>query len=88
MCTGRDIDERQWVDPEVQALCDISPDELALLTDPVGFDRPDEPVAQPPFDASKPSLHYPAPVRDAIMGMSDSIMWETMSVPEPPVSLD
>ena len=29
VCTGRSIDERQWVDPEVQGLCGISDDELA-----------------------------------------------------------
>ncbi len=27
VCTGRDIDERQWIDPEVQGLCDISAEE-------------------------------------------------------------
>ena len=34
VCVGRDIDERQWVDPEVQGLCGISDDELARLTRP------------------------------------------------------
>lgn len=87
VCTGSDIDERQWVDPEVQALCGISADDLARLTDPAGFERPDEPVAQPSFDESKPSLHYPAPVRDAIMGTPDAAVWDNLSVTDPPVSL-
>lgn len=88
VCTGRAIDERQWVDPEVQGLCGISADELAQLVDPAGFERPDEPVEQPPFDASRPSMHYPPPVLDAIMSMPDGDTWDNLSVTEPPVSLD
>lgn len=85
VCTGRAIDERQWVDPEVQELCGISADELAKLTHPDGFERPDDPVAQPPFDEALPSMHYPPPVRDAIMAMSDADTWDKLSVTEPPV---
>ena len=88
VCTGHDIDERQWVDPEVQALCGISDDELARLTTPAGFERPAEPVPQPPYDASKPNMHYPAPAREAIMGMADADVWNDLSVTDPPVALD
>ena len=88
VCTGHDIDERQWVDPEVQGLCGISADELERLTDPAGFERPDEPVAQPPHDESKPNMHYSPAVREAIMGMPDADVWNNLSVPEPPVPLD
>jgi catechol 2,3-dioxygenase-like lactoylglutathione lyase family enzyme len=87
ICTGRDIDERQWVDPEVQALCGISDAELARLVEPAGFDRPAEPLAQPPFDESKPAMHYPPPVRDALMAVPDAEVWTRLSVPEPPVAL-
>ena len=52
------------------------------------FDRPDEPVAQPPYDESKPNMHYPAAMRDAIMGMPDAAVWDDLSVPEPPVPMD
>jgi hypothetical protein len=85
VCTGRDIDERQWIDPEVQALCGISAEELERLTSPTGFERPDEPVAQPPYDDTKPHMHYRPAVRDAIMGMPDADMWDKFSVPDPPV---
>jgi hypothetical protein len=85
VCTGRDIDERQWIDPEVQALCGISAEELERLTSPTGFERPDEPVAQPPYDDAKPNMHYRPAVRDAIMGMPDADVWDKFSVTEPPV---
>lgn len=88
VCTGSDIDERQWVDPEVQALCGISADELERLTHPAGFVRPDEPVAQPEYDESLPNMHYPPAVRTAIMGMPDQDVWNRLSVTEPPVALD
>ena len=88
VCVGRDIDERQWVDPEVQGLCGISDDELARLTSPAGFARPDEPVAQPPHDASKPNLRYPEAVRRAIMDMPDADLWTNLSESTPPVALD
>lgn len=86
VCVGRDIDERQWVDPEVQALCGISDDELARLTSPAGFTRPVEPVAQPPFDDATPNLRYPPPVRERIMGMPDADVWNGLSEPTPPVT--
>jgi catechol 2,3-dioxygenase-like lactoylglutathione lyase family enzyme len=88
VCTGRDIDERQWIDPEVQALCGISAEELEQLTAPAGFERPDEPVAQPPYDESKPNMHYPPAVRTSIMGMPDAAVWADFSVTDPPVPLD
>lgn len=87
VCVGRDIDERQWVDPEVQSLCGIDDDELARLTHPAGFERPRQPVPQPPYDASQPNLRYPDAVRDAIMGMADADVWARLSEPTPPVEL-
>ncbi len=88
VCTGHDIDERQWIDPEVQALCGISAEELEGLTAPAGFERPDEPVAQPPYDETKPNMHYPPAVRTSIMGMPDAAVWDDFSVTDPPVPLD
>ncbi len=85
VCCGHDIDEKQWVDPEVQGLCGISPDELASLTHPaptvVGLD----PVPQPSSDPSKPQMHYPKPVYESIMGTPDADMWAMASHPDPPV---
>ncbi len=88
VCTGRAIDERQWIDPEVQQLCGISAEEIEHLKHPAGFERPDEPIAQPPYDEAKPNLHYPPAVRDAIMGMPDAAVWDNLSVTDPPVALD
>lgn len=88
VCVGRDIDERQWVDPEVQRLCGISDGELAALTSPAGFVRPDHPVAQPAYDATLPNMHYPDAVRNVIMEMPDADVWNNLSESTPPVALD
>jgi catechol 2,3-dioxygenase-like lactoylglutathione lyase family enzyme len=88
VCVGRDIDERQWVDPEVQALCGISDAELDRLTDPIGFERPDEPVPQPAYDPARPNLRYSDAAREFIMGMADADVWTNLSESTPPVSLD
>jgi catechol 2,3-dioxygenase-like lactoylglutathione lyase family enzyme len=87
VCTGSSIDERQWIDPEVQELCGIDADEMRRLLAPAGFDRPDEAVAQPPYDESLPSMHYPSGNRDVIMGLPDDVVWANLSVTEPPVPL-
>jgi catechol 2,3-dioxygenase-like lactoylglutathione lyase family enzyme len=86
VCVGRDIDERQWVDPEVQALCGISAAELGRLIDPIGFERPDDPVPQPPHDPAKPNMRYTDAAREFIMGMSDADVWTNLSESTPPVS--
>ncbi len=88
VATGSGIDERAWIDPEVRDLCGISEDELEALKRPADFDRPTEPVPQPPYDETKPNMHYPRKVLDAIMGMSDQEMWDTASETTPPVVVD
>ncbi len=88
VCCGHDIDERQWIDPEVQALCGISPDELARLTQPAGFERPDEPVPQPSYDPAEPNMRYSDAAREFIMGMDDADVWNNLSESTPPVSSD
>lgn len=88
VATGSAIDERQWVDPEVQGLCDISAEELERLTNPAGFERPDAAVEQPDFDDELPSMHYQRKVLDKMMGTPDDAMWTDGSYPDPPVSLD
>ncbi len=85
ICCGGGIDERQWIDPEVQELCGISADELAALTDPPPLRHHPEPVPQPPLDAPGPRMHYPDAAYAAIMGMPDEQMWASASVPIPPV---
>lgn len=88
IATGRAIDERQWVDPEVQGLCGISDDEMARLVDPDRFERPDDAIAQPPYDETKPNLRYPDATREAIFGMPDEQVWNRISFTDPPVPLD
>ena len=63
-------------------------DELERLTNPAGFERPDEAVAQPAFDESLPNMHYPPAVRTAIMGMPDADVWTRLSESTPPVPID
>lgn len=82
---GRDIDGDLWVDPDVQALCDISDAELAALKKPDEFERPTETVPQPADDLSKPRMwfgreeNYPK-----VMGVSDDDAWNNMSDTTPP----
>jgi hypothetical protein len=87
VCCGSAIDERQWIDPEVQALCGISAEEIERLKHPDPIPRTDEPIAQPAFDESKPRMHYPDEVYAFLMGMSDDDIWTSASVTTPPVPL-
>lgn len=89
ICTGSSIDERAWIDPEVQRLCGISDEELEGLKDPVAFERPAEPVPQPATDPSKPAMMYPNPsTGEMIMSMSDEDTWDRFSETIPPVIVD
>jgi catechol 2,3-dioxygenase-like lactoylglutathione lyase family enzyme len=87
VCCGSAIDERQWIDPEVQALCGISAEEIERLKHPDPIPEPGTPVAQPPNDPSKPRMHYPDQVYALLMGMSDVDMWNGASTTTPPVPL-
>jgi catechol 2,3-dioxygenase-like lactoylglutathione lyase family enzyme len=84
ICCGGGIDERAWIDPEVQALCGISVDELDALKSPAPF-ASGGPVAQPPLDMTKPHMNYPVEILNAIMSISDKEMWEDRSITTPPV---
>ena len=84
VATGGGIDERAWIDPEVQALAGISDDELQRYLRPVAYDRPDAPVAQPGIDAPGPHLGYPEPVYRAMLAAPDEAMWAAVTS-EPPV---
>jgi len=88
ICTGSDIDERAWIDPEVRDLCGISEEEVEAFKRPADYTSRAEPVAQPPFDGSKPNMHYPRPVLDAMMGRSDQETWDTASETTPPVAVE
>lgn len=81
---GGSIDERAWIDPEVQALAGIDDDELARFVSPAAFEQPAEPVAQPAYDPSKPHPIYPERVLQAMLKASDESMWNAVES-EPPV---
>jgi catechol 2,3-dioxygenase-like lactoylglutathione lyase family enzyme len=87
VCCGRAIDERQWIDPEVQGLCGISPEELAVLKEPAPLTVDSDPVPQPATDPAMPQMHYPAKVYEALMSKSDGDMWNDASETTPPVGL-
>lgn len=84
---GGAIDERAWIDPEVQALAGISDDELARFVNPDVYKRGSGPVPQPEFDPEKPHLVYPDPVYRALLATPDATMWSAVSS-EPPVKPD
>ena len=71
---GGAIDQRAWIDPEVQALAGISDEEVATYVSPAAFERPDQPVSQPAFDPSKPHPVYPAGVYERMVTMPDELM--------------
>jgi catechol 2,3-dioxygenase-like lactoylglutathione lyase family enzyme len=83
---GRDIDERAWIDPEVQALAGISDDEVRRYTAPAEYPRPTAAVPQPEFDASKPHLVYPEPIYRAILSTPDEHFWNSVES-RPPVDI-
>jgi catechol 2,3-dioxygenase-like lactoylglutathione lyase family enzyme len=86
VCFGRDIDERAWIDPEVQALAGISDEEVARYIAPAAYERPAEAVQQPSFDPAKPHLVYPEPMYQAILRTPDEAFWSSVES-RPPVEV-
>ena len=87
VCTGSEIDERAWIDPEVTGLCGITGAELEKLKNPADYESPDEAVAQPPF-ADAPFHMYPPEVWEKTMSVPDQVIWDNASVTTPPVQVD
>jgi catechol 2,3-dioxygenase-like lactoylglutathione lyase family enzyme len=83
VATGSDINADAWIDPEVQALCGISDDEMNRLRHPVPFSS-DTRVPQPAYDPAKPILYYPPERLDFVLNASDEQMWG-MVESDPPV---
>lgn len=81
---GAGIDERAWIDPEVQVLCGISDEEVGAMKAPVAFVRPQEPVPQPDFDPKGFNMH-PAERYEKVMAVPDQDMWDNESETTPPV---
>jgi catechol 2,3-dioxygenase-like lactoylglutathione lyase family enzyme len=84
---GRDIDERAWIDPEVQTLAGISDAEVARYISPATFDKPAEAIAQPTYDPSKPHLVYPEAAYHMMLTIPDEAMWNAVTS-EPPVKVE
>jgi catechol 2,3-dioxygenase-like lactoylglutathione lyase family enzyme len=74
VATGSDIDERAWIDPEVQALAGIDDTELARYLAPDDYSRPSDPVAQPPYDPSVPN-QYPPEIYERVRATPDELFW-------------
>jgi catechol 2,3-dioxygenase-like lactoylglutathione lyase family enzyme len=83
---GGAIDERAWIDPEVQELAGISDDELARYVSPAGYERPQQPVPQPGLDTGMPLLAYPRHVLERIATTPDEAYWHSVEH-EPPVKV-
>lgn len=79
------IDGDHWIDPEVVALAGISPEELARYRSPARYERPAEPVPQPPLDSPMPKMAYPPKLYQALMTMPDDEVTARLSVTDPPV---
>jgi len=81
---GSAIDERAWIDPEVQALLGIDADELQHMLYPASFERPEGGVPQPSADGPGPHLVYPAAIYRLLLERTDEQMWNAVES-EPPV---
>jgi len=86
IATGGDIDERAWIDPEVQRLAGISDDELQGYLRPSDYQRPAAPVPQPKLDPTKPQLDYPPAVYERMLSMPDEVFWNSVEN-RPPVQV-
>jgi catechol 2,3-dioxygenase-like lactoylglutathione lyase family enzyme len=86
IATGGGIDERAWIDPEVQALAGISNDDLQRYLRPADYSRPATAVAQPAIDDTKPQLDYPPAVYAKMVSMPDEAFWNSVEN-RPPVSV-
>ena len=86
IATGGGIDERAWIDPEVQQLARISNDDLQRYLAPPAYERPAAPVRQPQPDPAKPNLDYPPAVYARIVATPDEAFWNSVEN-QPPVKV-
>jgi catechol 2,3-dioxygenase-like lactoylglutathione lyase family enzyme len=83
---GGAIDQRAWIDPEVQALAGISDEEAARFVSPAAYEQPQERVPQPAYDPNKPHLAYPEARYQAMLKAPDEAFWNSVTN-EPPVKV-
>lgn len=89
ICTGSNIDERAWVDPEVTELCGISAQELEAMLRPATYEPPEEPVPQP--SVPHPENHRAAVDPEGyamVAAVPDQVIWDKFSITTPPVQVD
>ncbi len=86
IATGGGVDERAWIDPEVQALAGISDEEVARYKQPATYARPTAPIPQPAYDPTKPHLAYPEARYQAMLKAPDEVFWHSVTN-EPPVKV-
>jgi catechol 2,3-dioxygenase-like lactoylglutathione lyase family enzyme len=85
----RAIDGRAWIDPEVVALANISPAELARFRGPEPLSLSGGKLAQPAIDRSKPIMRgWPPGVYEHLSSLPDAELTERMSETEPPVKVE
>jgi catechol 2,3-dioxygenase-like lactoylglutathione lyase family enzyme len=84
---GGAIDERAWIDPEVQELAGISDEELGRYVTPADYSRPEQPVPQPGLDTGMPLPAYPEKVLQRIATTPDEAFWHSVEH-EPPVKVE
>jgi catechol 2,3-dioxygenase-like lactoylglutathione lyase family enzyme len=81
------IDADQWIDPEVVAVCGITPEELARFRTPPPFASHGGRVPQPDPRA-QPNFVFPPAMTaqgEALLEMDDESLARLFSVPTPPV---
>ncbi len=86
IATGGGIDERAWIDPEVQHLAGISDDDLKRYLAPADYERPSSAVPQPQPDPAKPNLDYPPAAYARIVATPDEAFWNSVEN-RPPVQV-
>lgn len=89
-CSEEPIDARAWIDPEVVALADISPEELERYKHPAAFEDSQGGVPQPDVTRA-PGPHftnYPREgVYERLMSTPDEVMLHAVTN-EPPVAVE
>lgn len=76
----------EWIDPAVLAKAGISADEAATYRAPAAYKGP-SPVPQPPYDATKPHMPYPAERYKQMLAASDELVAKmSAQFAKPPVS--
>ncbi|WGM38353.1 VOC family protein [Caulobacter sp. NIBR1757] len=78
------IDPARWIDPAVLAKAGINAEEAARFKAPAPYTGP-SPVAQPPYDPTKPHQAYPDKLYRAMIAAPDEMITKSASYSEPPV---